>query len=57
MKVLIISKKNPDWVLAGTLIKETDTKYFVWSNKSQTVEMHFPKDLYYMMNKTNKSNV
>lgn len=52
MKVRITSKTNPDWALDCTLIKETDTKYCVWSNKNLTVEMHFPKHLY-TMNKIN----
>ena len=56
MKVVIRSNKNPDWVLVCTLIKETATKYFVWSNERKTVEMHFPKHLF-TMNKIEQPDV
>jgi hypothetical protein len=56
MKVEIISNNNPDWILVCTLIKETETKYFVWSNKNKTIEMHFPKHLY-TMNKIDNTDV
>ena len=56
MKVRITSKENPDWVLVCTLVKETATKYLVWSNKAETVEMHFPKHLY-NMNKIGNTDV
>ncbi len=56
MKVLITSIKNPDWTLECTLIRETATKYFVWSNKRMTIEMHFPKHLF-TMNKIEQSDV
>lgn len=56
MRVIIKSNENPDWTLECILIKETTTKYFVWSNKNRTIEMHFPKHLY-TMNKIGNSNV
>jgi len=48
MKACIISKKDPDWVQVCVLIRESATKYFVWGNESQTIEMHFPKESYYL---------
>ena len=48
MKVYIVSKKDPEWVLVCTLIRENAAKYFVWSNDTLTIEMHFPKESYYM---------
>ena len=56
MKVLITSVRDPEWVLGCTLIRETETKYIVWSNARQTIEMHFPKHLY-NMNKINNTDV
>jgi len=48
MKVVIRSRENPDWILECTLIKETATKYLVWSNKGCSIEMHFPKHMFTM---------
>jgi hypothetical protein len=51
MKVYIISKKDSNRVQVCVLIRESATKYFVWGNEKQTIEMHFPKDSYYLTNK------
>ena len=48
MKVQIVCKDNSGWKLVGTLIRETATKYLVWTDRRQMVEMHFPKHLYRM---------
>ena len=48
MDTIITSIDNPDWSIECYYIRETDTKYFVWTNIRKTIEMHFPKHLYTM---------
>tara|TARA_B100000131_G_C17949453_1_gene545828 strand:+ start:360 stop:533 length:174 start_codon:yes stop_codon:yes gene_type:complete len=42
MKVKIFCKKS-NWTITGTLIKESPTKIYIWSNERHSIELHFPK--------------
>jgi len=48
VKVVIVSKKDPTWTYEGLLMKETETKYCLWTNERKIVEIHFPKETYAM---------
>ena len=60
--VVQINKINSDWTMKGFLIKETEEKFYVYSNKRKTITLHFPKHSYYYKQleeewtKTDKSN-
>lgn len=49
MLVTIRSYKDEEWSHMCYYYKEDSVKYYVWTNKFHTVEMHYPKHTYYCM--------
>jgi len=46
MKIKVFSMDS-NWSMDAVLIKETEKKIMVWSNPKLSIEMHFPKHLFY----------